>query len=101
MSYDVQKFPEQITNAHKVLEYLSSGKVIVSNWMSDYADKSNLLKMADSETDFRRFFTEVISKLEWFNNAENMNVRKKFASSNTYSNRVQEINELIKQTLMV
>lgn len=96
MLYDVEKFPDQLTNAHKMLEYLSAGKVTVSSFIKDYRDKSNLLRMTSSNADIQAFFSEVISNLSFYNNEENIKVRKAFAAQNTYAHRLQEIEELIK-----
>ena len=96
MLYDVEKFPDQLTNAHKLLEYLSAGKVTVSNFVRDYKDKSHLLRMALSNADILAVFSEVISDLSFYNNAENIKVRKSFAARNTYAHRLQEIEQLIK-----
>ena len=81
-------------NSHKVLEYLSTGKVVVSTPISFYQN-SDLLQMSKGEDDFNILFSEVISNLKFFNSEEMMNKRKAFAKSNTYEKHIKKIETLI------
>lgn len=99
MLYEVEKFPDQLTNAHKLLEYLSAGKVTVSSFVKDYSDKSDLLRMTASNDDIPSVFSEVVSNLSFYNSSESIQVRKLFAARNTYSHRLQEIEQLIKLSI--
>jgi len=93
--YDVDKFPNQLTNAHKVLEYLESGKVIVSCFVPDYADKPNLIEMALTKQMIPTLFTKIISNLDLYNSMDNASKRKNFALQNTTAHRTAEIEERI------
>ncbi len=43
--YDVEKDQSKGTNYHKIIEYLSTGKVIVSNNVTTYAGREELVQM--------------------------------------------------------
>lgn len=94
--YDTEKFPNQLTNSHKILEYLSSGIVVVSTFFSDYAKERHLLEMATSKEEFEKIFRKVTNNLEFYNNVESKKSRTEYASNNTYSMRLAEIEDKIK-----
>lgn len=95
--YDVDKYPDQLTNAHKILEYLASGKVTVSTLIRDYEEKSYLLEMARDKGDFPTLFGKIISNLALYNSNENALRRMEFASRSSYAVRLQEIEEIIRR----
>jgi glycosyltransferase involved in cell wall biosynthesis len=95
MAYNAAKFSHQITNAHKILEYLASGKVIVSNFVFDYRDKVDLLNMADMDSDINSVFEKVLLNVSSLNGKQMTARRIEFAMKNTYSKRIEEIEDLI------
>jgi glycosyltransferase involved in cell wall biosynthesis len=98
LAYKVDEYPLELTNSHKILEYLASGNIIVSSYLADYADKSRLLKMVTTNADFSSTFSEVISNLAEYNREENNAMRKSFAEKNSYVQRLVEIESLLKLT---
>jgi hypothetical protein len=95
MIYDSLKYPEQLTNAHKLLEYLYAGKIVVTNFISDYADKRHLIQMTDDSVDIFEIFDQTINNLEYYNHFSRVLERKQFALRNTYAHRLEEIGHLI------
>jgi hypothetical protein len=93
--YDVKNHPDQLTNAHKILEYLASGKVIVSSFINDYANKSYLLEMPMEGENFSELFRRVMLNLASYNKGENRTTRINYAKANAYSTRVAEIETLV------
>jgi len=93
--YDTAKYRKEVSNSHKLLEYCSTGKVIISNFVSTYKNKPNLLEMVDNNIDLPKRFKSVISNLESYNNKDKSNLRINFAKQNTYSNHLLEIENLI------
>jgi hypothetical protein len=93
--YDVDKYPEQLTNAHKILEYLVCGNVIVSTFIQDYAKTTNLLEMTKEKSEFPLLFGKVISNLSSYNSEENKICRIQYARGNTYQKRMHEIEQLV------
>ncbi|RAW02652.1 glycosyltransferase family protein [Pseudochryseolinea flava] len=94
--YDWKRFPDQLTNAHKVLEYLFAGKAIVSSYLSDYADKRHLLEMSDENRSVINVFQYVLSHLTELNSEALVSSRINFAKSNTYEDRIREIELLLR-----
>jgi glycosyltransferase involved in cell wall biosynthesis len=83
-------------NTHKMLEYLSTGKAIISSHISHYAG-SELIAMTAAGNDeaLPTLFSEVVKELEQFNTADLMVKRIRFALDNTYEKQIQRIGEII------
>lgn len=84
------------SNSHKLLEYLSTGKVIVSTQVSNYAG-TDLLVMCDKdkEDDLPGLFEDVMNNLPVYNNIEKQKQRIAFALDNTYARQVERIQQFI------
>ncbi len=86
-------------NHHKVLEYLGTGKVIVSNYMSSYSgedpDLIYMVNNKEANDGLPELFNRVISKLDYYNAPELAEKRKKFARQYSYSNNLKRIQEFI------
>lgn len=97
LPYKFNEFHNELTNSHKVLDYLKSGKVIVSTYLEDYKDKTHLLKMAHSVEEFDAIFGEVSRSLELENSEDNQRVRREYTQSHSYRQRVQDVENIIVQ----
>ena len=100
--YSIEKDPNNSSNSHKILEYLSTGKGVVSNYISSYSDTS-VLEMLREEENSRlpKLFIEVVDNLEKINSVERRLERIEFAIDNTYANQINRIeNILIKLALL-
>jgi hypothetical protein len=98
--YDILKDQCHGTNYHKVMEYLSTGKVVVSNNITTYSSFPNLLEMSESRINNEELpilFKKVVNNLSYFNKSEFINTRRDFAISNLYSNKIIEVETLIQQ----
>tara|TARA_B100000809_G_scaffold249578_1_gene281087 strand:+ start:11182 stop:12309 length:1128 start_codon:yes stop_codon:yes gene_type:complete len=93
--YDTENYRKEVSNSHKLLEYCSTGKVIISNHISTYRDKTNLLEMVNNNIDLPEKFKSVISNLDSYNDKEKSDLRINFAKQNTYKNHLLEIENLI------
>jgi glycosyltransferase involved in cell wall biosynthesis len=93
--YDTLNYPDQLTNAHKVLEYLNAGVVTVSSFVSDYRDKESLLEMAKTRLEFLEIFKHVITNLDVYNHMGKRKARKEYALKNTYAERLNEIQKIV------
>lgn len=94
--YDVQKDQSRGTNYHKVMEYLATGKVIVSNNITTYRDHSNLLRMVperDSNEGLPGLFDKTILEISHWNAQALQQERKTFAGGNTYLHQVRRIEQ--------
>jgi hypothetical protein len=92
LCYDHIKFPIEVSNSHKILEYLSTGKVVVSNFISTYKN-SDLLEMIDDNEKFSQKLKEVTSQLEFYNSPKKTKQRITFAKQNSYKKLLQAIEE--------
>ncbi len=96
--YDVQRDQSRGTNYHKIMEYLSTGKVIVSNNVTTYRDMPVLVQMV-KERDHNRslpdLFKTVVSNLDYYNSAEWQRQRISYAQDNAYDKQLLRIENLI------
>lgn len=94
--YDVNRDQSKGTNYHKIMEYLSTGKVIISNNVSTYTNAPNLVQMVrerNNNAKLPALFKHIIERLAEYNSPELQQERIAFAKSNLYSNNVQTIEE--------
>lgn len=93
LCYSVARDPNRGCNSHKILEYLSTGRVIVSNHVSDYADKPELIEMMPStgDSDMMKLFDGVTGRITDLNSQQKRRARLEFALHNTYSNQIDRI----------
>ena len=94
MSYDHQKYPIHVSNSHKILEYLSTGKTIVSNFTSTYSSYS-LLEMVEQNNLLPDKLATVIQNLNQYNVIEKQKERMKYALDNTYPKQISRIEKLL------
>jgi hypothetical protein len=85
------------SNSHKILEYLSTGKIIITSNFSHY-EGTELFQMGDRKnTNLSQLFSDVIENLEQNNHESFQKNRKLFAQKNSYSNQVQILLETLSQ----
>jgi len=95
--YDIDKDQSHGTNYHKVMEFLSTGRVIVSNNITTYHG-SNLLRMCASRAsndEFPALLHDTILHIETYNSEEMQRLRREFAKQNTYQHHITEIEEAL------
>lgn len=86
---------KQLANPHKVLEYLASGRVILSSFMEEYSRMEGLIEMVKKNTEFQKRFEEILTNLEYYNSKNLNNKRVNFALDNTYGRKINEISRLL------
>lgn len=92
--YDIEKDQSKGTNYHKVMEYLSTGKVIVSNNISTYSDREDLVRMPAKRINNEELpflFRDTLMKIDKYNSIELRNKRREYARQNLYANQVDLI----------
>jgi hypothetical protein len=85
------------SNAHKLLEYISTGKVVIATHVSTYAGK-DMMVMCDSREEEDRLpeiFDRTIKDLSVYNGKEHQIRRIKFALDNTYTRQVERVQQFI------
>lgn len=78
-------------NAHKILEYLSTGKAVFATAIEQYKGTGLLVQDDDGIVDFPTFFDDEIKRLQWHNSTENQQRRITYALDNTYAKQVDRI----------
>lgn len=96
--YDVQKDSSRGTNYHKIMEFLSTGKIVISNNVTAYKDEPDLVQMV-SERDHNQqlpgLFKKVMNEISTFNSSSMINKRVSYARSNTYQDQVSRIEQIL------
>jgi len=96
--YDINKDQSKGTNYHKIMEYLATGKVIISNNVTTYKDKEDLLEMTTDRSNNEELpglFTKVVKQIQEYNKYELRKKRFDFAVSNTYEKQILVIENLL------
>ena len=96
--YDVEKDQSKGTNYHKLIEYLSTGKVVISNNVSTYKDQPALVQMIAERTHNRTLpalFKKVVSDLPGYNDPQLQQQRIAFANNNTYPKQIERISQIL------
>ena len=94
--YNLNLDLNQSFNSHKILEYLSAGKVIVSNKIKMY-EEEDIIEMCvhDDNSDYMDKFDDVVRNIEEYNSKEKQDQRRKYAFDNTYDKQIDRIEKLI------
>lgn len=96
--YDIEKDQSKGTNYHKVLEFISTGKLIISNNITTYADYPDLVQMTPSRNSnegLMELFGNCIYRLEYWNSPDKMLLRKEFARDNSYTRQLERIDDIL------
>lgn len=95
--YDIDRDHSSGTNYHKVMEYLSTGKVIVSNNITTYSNRPDLVIMPKERNNqnLSALFSEVIAQVDEYNVMDKQVARKGYARDHTYTNNIKRIEQFI------
>jgi glycosyltransferase involved in cell wall biosynthesis len=93
LSYAYDAAESDRSNSHKLLEYLSTGKVVVSSRISTYADKPDLMRMpeADEDSALPAMLADTLSRLDELNAAPLQRMRREFALEFTYAAQLDRV----------
>jgi glycosyltransferase involved in cell wall biosynthesis len=94
LCYNHKKYPIEVSNSHKILEYLSAGKVVVSNYISTYKNET-ILEMVMDNNLLADKLKEVTSQIALFNSTEKQQQRITFAKENIYKKQLERIENII------
>jgi len=92
--YDVNRDQSKGTNYHKIMEYLGTGKVVVSNNVTTYKELPGLIEMIQSRNDNDELlvlFNKVITNITTYNAPERQKQRIAYARQQTYPILVNKI----------
>lgn len=85
-------------NSHKLIEYLSTGKTIISSQLTSYKSTSLFYQSDDNEnSDYTELLHNVVEKITTNNSIENQKNRIRYAIESAYINRLMEIENILSQ----
>lgn len=92
-----QSFREQVSNPHKLMEYLASGRAVVATYTEEYKQHSELLEMSSPGNNacFPELFATILGQLTVYNSPEKMAKRRAFAEDHTYPRQLKRIQALL------
>jgi hypothetical protein len=96
LCYDTIKYEKRVSNSHKVIEYLSTGKPVISNKIRMY-DKSKLLIQVDNNTEISQVIKKVSNNLSAYNIEEIKKKKIEYAKMHTYKNNLNTVAKFINQ----
>jgi len=88
------QFRKETSNPHKVLEFLITGKVIVSSYLQDYEDCEDILLMSHTNQELPDLFRSTIVNLGKHNTPLLIEKRRETARKNSYENKIKQISSL-------
>ena len=99
MCYDVHRDPNRGCNSHKILEYLSTGRALVANHVSDYDGRGDLIAMASrtSAPTFGQIFQRVVREIETLNDPSHRRPRLLHALNNSYDSQIAKIEKFLSE----
>ena len=86
---------EQVSNSHKILEYLHSGAVVVSCFLLDYKDRPDLIEMAPLNGSYPDLFASVLARLDVLNTSQQRQRRKAYSLEHTYPTKLDQIEAIV------
>lgn len=96
LCYDLSKDSNIGQNSHKILEYLSTGKVVISNYIKVYEKNKDLIIMANADnSNYCNLFFEVVNNLNYYNSDKLQASRKAYALMNTYNKHITFIEKIL------
>ncbi|MEO9967583.1 MAG: hypothetical protein ABJF11_17430 [Reichenbachiella sp.] len=89
--YDSETYKRHTSNSHKVLEYLSTGRPIVSHYIDQYKDQTELIYMAKTNDQLPKVFNKIMKEIEIWSSQELSEKRSTFARENSYRLQLNKI----------
>ncbi len=86
------------SNAHKILEYFATGKVVISTRMNIYTDEPDLMvtSRAVDDADFPELFSTTIGALARHNNQDRQTRRRELALEHAYPRNIARIDAMLR-----
>ncbi|SMD36468.1 hypothetical protein SAMN04488029_2910 [Reichenbachiella faecimaris] len=98
LCYNSDRYEEQLSNPHKMMEYLGTGKPIVASFTSTY-ESFPFINMSNVQSEWPIKLQETINNLAYWSSNKMQKKRIEYAVSNSYENQIKRIEDLINQSL--
>ncbi len=92
--YDLSVENRNGPNYHKLMEYISTGKVIISNNIITYKNAPEFVQMVterENNESLPALFKKVMANLSYYNSISPQEKRIAFAAANTYRKQIRRI----------
>jgi glycosyltransferase involved in cell wall biosynthesis len=86
---------EQVANPHKVMELLSTGRPILSNFLDAFSEEQQLITMTKDRSSWLTAFSSMLQRIPELNSRDQSELRQRFAAEHTYSAQLDQIEKLI------
>ena len=93
--YRADEFKDQLSNPHKMMEYLSTGKPVVATYTEEYKDHQHLIAMSETNQVWIQKLGEVINHLEEWSAPALVTERKEIVAENTYIKQIHRIERFV------
>jgi hypothetical protein len=94
--YSSKKEMNGASNAHKLLEYISTGKVVISTHVSTYAGTDLMLMSGPAdEQALPEMFSRAVGELSVHNSVDRQVSRIRYALDNTYARQIDRVQQFI------
>ena len=88
-------------NSHKILEYLSTGKIILGTQLLAYKELTDLVIQVNTDNEFISKFDEIVNDTSKFYNKDIYKRKIKFAIANSYENHIVNIEKILIQNNLI
>lgn len=95
ISYQERYQADQVSNPHKMMEYLGSGKVVVATLTLEFLDLYPLVVMSGKNGEWSELFSRVLLDLQFFNSERLQAERRAFAWKHRYEEQINKIEHII------
>ncbi len=99
MCYTGDRNIAEMANPHKILEFLSTGRVVVSHYIDEYRNQNHIICMGRRNCDLPELFSNVINKLDYYNDKNKSKERISLARNNTYDRQLNRIESILENNL--
>lgn len=96
--YRKDENPATLANPHKVLEYLATGKTILSYKLATNLNTKNLMQFT-SRHDLEKDFNTILENIKVYNDEKKEKLRKQIAAAHTYRKKIAEVEKKVNETL--
>lgn len=94
LAYQSKKYPKQLEDSHKIMQYLGSGKPVFASYTHEYKDTDLIFMYNDVETIEESFDAFLNNQNNHFSE-ESRQKRINFALDNTYPKQIERIAQII------
>jgi len=97
LCYDTDKYRVEASNSHKVMEYLASGKSIVSTRMQEYKNFPEFIFMPKENSGLPELLKNVVKNLPECNSDAAREKRIDYANQHTYDRQLMQIDHFLQK----